>query len=63
MDIVLTAEEYEKFVYGTDSESLKIIAERVLETTTNYDLLPKKVKDFNKELFKQNMYYFLSEYL
>lgn len=63
VDIVLAAEEYEKFVYGTDSESLKIIAKRVLETTTNYDLLPKKVKNFNKELFKQDMYYFLSEYL
>jgi len=63
VDIVIAIEEYEKFVYGTDRENLKIIAERILETTTNYDLLPKKVKDFDKKLFKQDMYYFLSEYL
>ncbi len=62
-DIVLTPSEYEDFVSGTNSESLKIVAKRILNTMSNLDMLLKKVNDFDKDAFKQDMHYLLNRYV
>lgn len=48
-------EEYDDFVDSSDEESKKILAKKILECLENLDKLPKKVKDFDKERFKEDM--------
>lgn len=54
-------EEYADFVNSSDEESKKILAKKILESLENLDKLPKKVKDFDKERFKQDMEHFFQE--
>lgn len=51
-------EEYDDFVDSSDEESKKILAKKILESLENLDKLPKKVKDFDKERFKEDMQHF-----
>lgn len=53
--IVIEPDEYEDFVSGTDLNSLEIIKAKILESLSNLDRLPKKVKDFDKERFMLDM--------
>lgn len=53
--IVIEPNEYEDFVSGTDLNSLEIIKAKILESLSSLDLLPKKVKDFDKERFRIDM--------
>lgn len=53
--IDLDSTEYADFVDSSDEESKKILAKKILESLENLDKLPKKVKDFDKERFKQDM--------
>lgn len=53
--IVIEPDQYEDFVSGTDLHSLEIIKAKILESLSNLDRLPKKVKDFDKERFRIDM--------
>ena len=46
---------YEEFISATDEESKKILANEILNSFSNLDSLPKKVKDFDKERFKKDV--------
>jgi hypothetical protein len=59
--IKISGELFTKFLCGTEKESKKIIAKEILNSLLNLDLLPKKVKDFNKETFKSDMDFFFKE--
>lgn len=59
--IDLDSREYADFVDSSDEESRKILARKILESLENLDKLPKKVKDFDKERFKQDMEEFFRE--
>jgi len=55
---------FEEFVSATETESKKILAQEILNSLSNLDKLPKKVKDFDKERFKSDMeQFFKSENL
>lgn len=60
--IDLDSTEYTDFVDSSDEESKKILAKKILESLENLDKLPKKVKDFDKERFKQDMEHFFKEH-
>ena len=53
--IVIEPHEYEDFVTGTDHNSLQIVKAKILESLSNLNRLPKKVKDFDKERFRIDM--------
>lgn len=50
---------FDEFVSATETESRKILAQEILNSLSNLDALPKKVKDFDKEKFKSDMEQFL----
>jgi len=54
-NIVIEPDEYENFVSGTDLYSLEIVKDKILESLSSLDRLPKKVKDFDKEKFRIDM--------
>ncbi len=55
---------FEEFVSANEIESKKILAQEILNSLSNLDALPKKVKDFDKERFKADMeQFFKSEKL
>lgn len=54
-NITIEAEEYEDFVSGSDYDSLHLVKSKILESLSNLDKLPKSVKDFDKERFKEDM--------
>lgn len=55
---------FEEFVSASETESKKILATEILNSLTNLDVLPKKVKDFDKERFKEDIeQFFKSEKL
>ncbi|WP_294201001.1 hypothetical protein [uncultured Chryseobacterium sp.] len=53
--------EYDDFIDSTDEESKRILAKKILESLEDLDKLPKKVKDFDKERFKEDMEHFFKE--
>jgi hypothetical protein len=53
--IKITGDLYNKFLTGTVEESEKILATEILNSLSNLDALPKKIKDFDKERFKADM--------
>ena len=57
----LTRDLYDKFVTGTVEESEKILATEISNSLSNLDLLPKKIKDFDKERFRADMQQFFKE--
>ena len=56
------ADEYEEFISVSDEESKKILENKIIESLENLDKLPKKVKDFDKKTFKNDLLVFLYEY-
>jgi hypothetical protein len=60
-DIKFDYELYDEFVDGTDEESRKLLAKKILESFEHLDKLPKKVKDFDKEKFKADVEKFFKE--
>lgn len=60
-DIKIDGEEYDNFITISDEESKKILAKKIIESLENLDKLPKKVKDFDKEKFKNSISNFFKE--
>lgn len=56
-------EEYDEFVNASDEESKKILSKLLLDSLSNFDVLPKKIKDFDKERFKTDLESFLMKLL
>jgi len=54
-NITIEEDEYEDFVSGSDYDSLQLVKSKILESLSNLDKLPKSVKDFDKERFKEDM--------
>jgi hypothetical protein len=59
--IKIEGELYSKFTTSTDKESQRILASEILKSLTNLDVLPKKVKGFDKERFKADIEQFFKE--
>jgi hypothetical protein len=60
-DIKIDDEEYDDFITVSDEESKKILAKKIIESLENLDKLPKKVKDFDKERFMDDLKSFFEE--
>ncbi len=60
IELKITGKEYEIFL-GPNEESEKVLAKKILESLSNLDFLPKKVKDFDKERFKNDMRLFFKD--
>lgn len=54
-DIKFDYELYDEFVNGTEEESCKLLARKILDSFSHLDKLPKKIKDFDKEKFKSDV--------
>jgi len=59
--IKIQSEKYKNFIEANENESRKILAFEILNSLSNLDALPKKVKDFDKEKFKSDMQEFFKE--
>lgn len=59
--IKISGNNFEKFINGSDSESMKVLSREILSSFFHLDALPKKVKDFDKEQFKADMEYYFKE--
>ena len=57
------SDEYEEFISVSDEESKKILQDKIIESLENLDKLPKKVKDFDKVRFKNDLLTFLNSNL
>jgi hypothetical protein len=60
--IKLTDSEFQKFVSCAEEETKKIVANILLMSLHNFDLLPKSVKDFDKERFKADITNYFKEH-
>ncbi|NJM78593.1 MAG: hypothetical protein HC854_01280 [Flavobacterium sp.] len=60
--IRLNKESYNEFVNRSDDDGKKILSQLFVDSLSNLDALPKKVKDFNKEKFKNDIVEFLEKY-
>ena len=47
--------DYEDFKNQSDEQNEQTLASEIMESLSNLDKLPKKVKDFDKERFKKDM--------
>ncbi|MCZ8169770.1 MAG: hypothetical protein ACK5RV_07820 [Flavobacterium sp.] len=62
--VKIKGENFEEFVSANETESKKLLAQEILRSLSNLDALPKKVKDFDKERFKEDLeQFFKSEKL
>lgn len=50
---------YDSFLKATDEESKKLLAKEILNSLSKLDVLPKKLKDFDKERFMEDLQQFL----
>ena len=55
------SDEYEEFISVSDEESKKMLENKIIESLENLDKLPKKVKDFDKARFKNDLLTFLKK--
>ncbi len=53
--------DYETFKNQSDDQNEKMLAAEILGSLSNLDNLPKKVKEFDKERFKEDMKLFFIE--
>jgi hypothetical protein len=58
-DIKVDGQKYESFVQGNNNSSRIFLATEILGALTKIDKIPKHVKDFNRDLFKEK----ITEYL
>ncbi len=54
-------DQYKKFISISDKESEKMLVSEIVNSLSNLDKLPAKVKDFDRELFKQEVIKFFQE--
>lgn len=54
------AEEYEEFISVSEEESKRVLTTKIIDSLKNLDLLPKKVKNFDKENFKNDLLIFFN---
>ena len=47
--------DYENFKNQSDEQNEKMLASEIIKSLSNLDSLPKKVKDFDKERFREDM--------
>jgi hypothetical protein len=59
--IKVQGEKFKDFILATEIDSKKILAVEILNSLSNLDALPKKVKDFDKEKFKADIEQFFKE--
>ncbi|MBA2746133.1 MAG: hypothetical protein H0U44_07910 [Flavisolibacter sp.] len=59
--IKIKREKFIEFINASDKESIKMIVSEILNSLSNLDALPKKVKDFDKDSFKEDMKRFFDE--
>lgn len=59
-DFKFDLESYEKFVKGTEEEALVILAKLFVNSLSNFEKLPKKVKSFDLVRFKSDITDYLS---
>lgn len=59
--IKINGEKFDEFIESTDEESEKLLAIEFLNSLSYLDMLPKKIKDFDKEKFKSDMEQFFKE--
>ncbi|WP_417266376.1 Imm44 family immunity protein [Brumimicrobium sp.] len=52
---------FDVFVNNTDIENKKLLASEILNSLSNLDNLPKRVKDFDKEKFKSDLEFFFKD--
>jgi hypothetical protein len=62
-EIKLSDEQVNKFASGSDTDSIKLIANEIIGSLYKLDHLPKKAKDFDKLAFKEDIKHFLSNLL
>lgn len=60
-DLKIDNELYETFIDCSDEESKKILANEILNSLSNLDSLPKKVKNFDKETFRNDFRLFFED--
>jgi Immunity protein 44 len=53
--------DYEKFVNSSDNDSEKLIVLELLNSFSNFDSLPKKVKNFDKNSLKSDLEYYFKQ--
>ena len=51
--------DYERFVYSSNEESERILAEEILKSLSHFDRLSKRVKNFDAKRFKRDLEQFL----
>lgn len=60
-DFKIDNELYEDFIDSSDELSKKILAKEILNSLSNLDSLPKKVKNFDKEKFRYDLRLFFED--
>ncbi|MEO8237472.1 MAG: hypothetical protein ABI576_05135 [Flavobacterium sp.] len=60
-EIKIDNNHYDKLIVLSDEEIKKIIAHEILNSLSNLDNLPKKIKDFNREQFKKDLESYFKE--
>lgn len=60
-DIKMNLIDYDSFVSLNDEDSKRLIAKMILDSISNFEFLPKKVKNFNKEKYVEDLKYFFAE--
>lgn len=60
-NVKIDNEDYEDFVYATYDVSNRILANMLVNSLSNLDSLPKKVKNFDKETFKNDFRLFFED--
>ncbi|CAN5523255.1 hypothetical protein BH11BAC5_BH11BAC5_01640 [soil metagenome] len=60
-DIKLSGDQFNFFVACSDKEGQEFIAKEVLISLNNLNSLPKKVKDFDKDMLRKDLNLFLKE--
>lgn len=58
-DVKFDNEECDLFLAASDANATEMLGSKILHSLANLDLLPKKVKDFNKSLLIQDFEKFL----
>ncbi|MFT5756964.1 MAG: hypothetical protein ACI9LM_001689 [Alteromonadaceae bacterium] len=54
-DIKIDGQKYDSFVSGSKQECLQFLATELLNSLTNFDALPKYIKDFDSVAFKKQV--------
>ena len=63
-NIKITGERFDEFISSSETEARKILAHEILNSLYSLDALPKKIKQFDKERFTEDIkQLFISEKL